>query len=176
VQHGYQWGIPVEASEFEPTIPDDFTADRRHGTQVPSMSAEGMVEALRIAADFTGSFPTSLDTDALQQLMMDIRSADTPAARQYREQLKNPGSKEAAVGMGEQYMMKVMVLVTFPRILGTQQADPVYHGDVVTPADAELPLMRWKTPDGQYQVIFGDLHTETVTADVLAELEAALPQ
>jgi len=36
--------------------------------------------------------------------------------------------------------------------------------------------MRWKVSDGQYRVIFGDLHAETVTAEVLAELEAALPQ
>lgn len=135
-----------------------------------------MIEAPRIVADFTGSFLASLDIDTLQQLMKDIVTADTPPAQQYREQLKSAGSREAGVRLGEQYMMKMMVLVTFPRLLGTQQAEPLYHGDVVTPADAELPLMRWRTSDDQYQVIFGDLHTETVTADVLTELEAALPQ
>ncbi len=176
VQHSYQWGIPVAASEFEPDIPADFTADEKDGTQMPSISADGMIEALGIVADFTGGYPASLDIGALQQVMKDLATADTPAAQQYREQIKAVGSKEAAVAMGEQHMMKLMVLVTFPRILGTQQADPAYHGDVVTPDDVDLPLMRWKVAGDKYQVIFGDLHTETVTAEALAELEAALPQ
>lgn len=72
--------------------------------------------------------------------------------------------------------MKLMTLTMFPLMLAGQGAEPVYHGYVVTPSDAELPLMRWKVSDGQYRVIFGDLHAETVTAEVLAELEAALPQ
>jgi hypothetical protein len=36
--------------------------------------------------------------------------------------------------------------------------------------------MRWKVSDKEYRVIFGDLHTQTVTAEKLAELEAALPK
>ena len=176
VQHGYQWGIPVNASEFEPDIPADFTADQSDGTQMPSISAEGMIEALRIAAEFTGSYPASLDVDAIQQLMKDIVSADTPAARQLREQLKNAGSPEAAAALNQERLMKIMVMVTFTRMLGIQQAEPLYHGDVVTPANAQLPLMRWKLSDTQYQVIFGDLHTETVTPEALAQLEATLPQ
>ena len=74
------------------------------------------------------------------------------------------------------YFMKFMTLTMFPLILTGQGAEPLYHGDIVTPNDVELPLMRWKVADGEYRVIFGDLHTETVTAEVLAELEAALPQ
>ena len=41
---------------------------------------------------------------------------------------------------------------------------------------AELPLMRWRVSDDEYRVIFGDLHVETVSADTLATLEAALPK
>jgi hypothetical protein len=32
-------------------------------------------------------------------------------------------------------------------------------------------LLRWKLDDGRYQVIFGDLRAETVTAQRLHELE-----
>ena len=38
-------------------------------------------------------------------------------------------------------------------------------------ADAGKVLMRWQLDDGNYRVIFGDLHTETVNAQRLALLE-----
>jgi len=176
VQDGFQWDVPVNAGEFEPDIPADFTADRTDGMQTPSYSEAGMIEALKLAADLTGHYPATLDIQALQQVMMEIATSDTPAARQLRQEWKNAGSPEAAARMSQQRLMSFMVVTTFPRMLAAQGAEPIYHGDVVTPDDVELPLMRWKVADDQYQVIFGDLHTETVSADVLAELEAALPQ
>jgi hypothetical protein len=36
--------------------------------------------------------------------------------------------------------------------------------------------MRWKVSDNEYRVIFGDLHTQTVTAEALANLEKNLPK
>ena len=37
-------------------------------------------------------------------------------------------------------------------------------------------LLRWKTAENEYRVIFADLHAETVNAETLAKLEAALPK
>jgi len=180
VQDGYQWGIPVDAGEFEPDIPADFTASQMDGMQMPSYSDQGMIEALQMAVDFTGHYPEKLDNDALQKMVQEITDAftagDSPAAQQLREQLKSAGSKEAAMRASQGRFMKLMSLTMFPLMLAGQGAEPVYHGDVVTPDDVDLPLMRWKTADNEYRVIFGDLHAETVTAEVLAELEAALPQ
>ena len=90
--------------------------------------------------------------------------------------IEQAGSKEKAIQLGQQRMMKITSLPMFHVILAGQQKDPVYHGDVVTPDDADLPLMRWKVSHDEYRVIFGDLHAETVTAEALEELEAALPQ
>jgi outer membrane lipoprotein-sorting protein len=181
VQDGYEWGIPVDAGEFEPDIPADFTANQADGIQMPSYSEQGLIEALQIAADFTGRYPEKLDNNALQQITQEMAAAitgedDRPVVRQLREKIKSAGSKEAAMRASQGHFMKLMTLTMFPLMLAGQGSEPVYHGDVVTPNDVELPLMRWKTPDGQYRVIFGDLHGETVTAEVLAELEAALPQ
>jgi hypothetical protein len=36
--------------------------------------------------------------------------------------------------------------------------------------------MRWKVSDNEYRVIFGDLHTQTVTAEARADLEKDLPK
>jgi hypothetical protein len=57
-----------------------------------------------------------------------------------------------------------------------EDKDPAYYGDRVTAADTDAVLMRWKISDDLYRVIFGDLTTENVTAEQLAELEAELPE
>jgi hypothetical protein len=182
VQDSYQWGIPVVAGDFEPDIPADFTTNPADGMQMPSYSDQGMIDALRIVADFTGHYPAKLDNDAVHQLIKEIAGAitneenDSLAVQQWRERIKSAGSKEAAIRAGQGHFMKLMTLTLFPRILAGQGAEPVYHGDVVKPGDVTLPLMRWKTADNEYRVIFGDLHAETVTAEKLAELEAALPK
>ncbi len=176
VQDQFQWGIPVNAGDFEPDIPADFTANEMDGFQMPSYSEEGVIEALRMVVEFTGHYPKALTLEAVQQLAQEMVTSETPAAQQLREQLKDAGSPDEAARMSQKHLMGLMVLPTFPRMLVTQQAAPVYYGDVVTPADATLPLMRWKTADNEYRVIFGDLHAETVTAETLAELEAALPK
>jgi len=184
VDYDYQWDAPVDASTFEPEIPAGFTADRMDGTQMPSFSEKGFIEVLQMAVDFTGHYPKAVDSNSLRQLPMEIAesmtTSDRPAAQQWREELKQfkdaGGSKEAAIRAGQERMMKLMALNMFPMILNQQQMDPVYRGDVVTPSDIELPLMRWKLSDNEYRVIFGDLHAETVDAATLATLEAALPK
>jgi hypothetical protein len=102
--------------------------------------------------------------------------SDRPAVQQWRERIKSAGSKEAAIRLSEAHFMKLMTLHVFPRALAGQGADPVYHGDAVRPGDATLPLLRWKTAENEYRVIFGDLHSTTVNAETLAKLEASLPK
>jgi hypothetical protein len=40
--------------------------------------------------------------------------------------------------------------------------------------DTGKVLLRWKVSDKEYRVIFGDLHTETVSPERLAQLEEAM--
>jgi len=180
VEYDYEWGVPVAAGDFEPEIPDDFTSHQMDGMKMPSYSEQGFIEALQLVLEFTGRYPEKLDHDTLQDLSVTIgqalRESDSPAAQQFREQVKNADSKDAAMRFSTQYTMRLTSLVMFNMILAGQQKDPVYRGDVVTPSDIELPLMRWKVSDTEYRVIFGDLHPETVTAEALATLEAALPK
>lgn len=49
--------------------------------------------------------------------------------------------------------------------------DAAYYGKTVRPKDKDKVPLRWKLDDGRYQIIFGDLHTETVTAERLRALE-----
>jgi outer membrane lipoprotein-sorting protein len=50
--------------------------------------------------------------------------------------------------------------------------DPAYHGKTVGPNDREKVLLRWKLTSGDYQVIYGDLRSESVSAQRLKELES----
>lgn len=180
VDYDYQWDLPVSTAEFKPEIPADFAADPMDGTQMPSFTEKGFIEALQMVVEFTGRYPEAIDTEGMRKVSMDVAGAmmtsDKPAAQQWREQIKNAGSKEAAAAAIQPLMMKLMPLAMFHKMLGAQQKDPVYRGDVVTPSDVKLPLMRWKVSDSEYRVVFGDLHAETVTAETLAKLEAALPK
>lgn len=180
VQDHFQWGIPVTAADFEPDIPAGFTAAQTDGMQMPSYSEDGMIEALQMAVDFAGHYPETLDNAAIEKLAWEmaenLTTSDSPAARQFREEASSAGSRREAAEQGARKFMKLTALTMFPRMLSQQDAEPLYHGDVVTPDDATLPLMRWKTAPNEYRVIFGDLHTATVTGEELAALEAALPK
>ena len=46
-----------------------------------------------------------------------------------------------------------------------------YYGKTVSPNDKDKVLLRWRLDDGRYEVIFGDLHCETVMAERLSALE-----
>ncbi len=54
--------------------------------------------------------------------------------------------------------------------------EPVYYGKVAQPGDIAQVLLRWKTGENEYRVIFADLHAATVNGDTLTRLEAGLPK
>lgn len=72
----------------------------------------------------------------------------------------------------EAQVLKFTIAATNYQMLTIQNADPKYYGDTVQPGEAGKVLVRWKTPEGNYRVIYGDLRSEEVTAERLAELEA----
>jgi len=76
-------------------------------------------------------------------------------------------------------MNKIMQLLapsSFYNKLVLEHKDPAYYGKLVTAGDANAILMRWKTADDTYRVIFGDLSAENVTAEKLKEMERAAQQ
>jgi hypothetical protein len=71
------------------------------------------------------------------------------------------------------FLMPIRGAARFYADLGIAKNDRAYYGKVVTPKDSDKVLMRWNVSDSEYRVIYGDLHTETVTLEKLAELEAS---
>jgi outer membrane lipoprotein-sorting protein len=67
VVYDYQWDIPVDAGEFKPVIPDDYTAFPTDGMKMPSMNEETAIEGLKFFAEISGKYPKKIDLMSLSQ-------------------------------------------------------------------------------------------------------------
>ena len=167
----FNWDLPVTAEDFNPVIPDDFEP-MVTGMQMPKISEEGLIEGLRLFAEFSGRYPKKLSmVELAQETMAFMTNRDVP------EKIKEKIPQ--ARGLDGDEVMKITQPLQcgfFYMMLVQEKKGPVYYGESVTPADADKMLLRWKVSDSEYRVIFGDLHAETVTPAKLAELEANLPK
>ncbi|MHC5060627.1 MAG: hypothetical protein ACYTFK_06040 [Planctomycetota bacterium] len=162
VMDQFQWGLELEANLFEPLIPDDY--ELMAEVEMPDAGGEMVVEGLRLFAEVTGgNYPSD----------MGMMTAIKELGEAMREEL---GSEPNEMPDREtmEKLMKVQVVCTFYAQLVQEDKDPAYYGDKVTEFGHAV-LMRWKTADDQYRVIFRDLTIEDMNADELAELES-LPE
>ncbi|MBP7053821.1 MAG: hypothetical protein KBE65_22645 [Phycisphaerae bacterium] len=174
--YDFQWDVPVSADEFNPVLPEDFTAGPGDGMKVPAMTEETGIEGLRQYAAYAGEYPAELSVMGLMQKVTDFKNSETPEGQKFREALEQAKTVDEKTKVLLQPMMSVQMLGGFYATLVHEQKEPAYYGKVVQPGDVASVLLRWKTGDNEYRVIFGDLHAATVDADALAKLEAALPK
>jgi outer membrane lipoprotein-sorting protein len=176
VIYDYQWDIPVDASEFKPVIPEDFTGFPSVSIKMPEMSEQAAIGGLKFFAELSGRYPKNLNMINLMQEVVKLKDSNSPAAEQLRLKLKEAGSEEEQANKIMEVMRPIQSLGMFYMTLVQDKKEPVYYGESVTSADADKVLLQWKTSDNEYRIIFGDLRAETVTAEKLAELEAGLPK
>lgn len=175
VIHGFRWDVSVDAAEFDPVIPDDYTTLAGGPMKMPAISEETAIEGLKLCADLTGAYPEKLDMMTLMSQLSNLRDGNEPAAKQLFARDEHL-SEEQHIKKMMDVMLPIQGIGTFYMTLTQDQKDPAYYGKTVTPDDPDQVLMRWKVSDTEYRVIFGSLHVETVTAAVLAELEATVPK
>jgi outer membrane lipoprotein-sorting protein len=174
VMHDFQWDVTVDAAEFEPVIPEDYEALSVGPIKIPAFDEKTAVRGLELFAELTGHYPEELN-------LMDIisKTSEAMGSKLARERMQGENqdiSEQERVNELTEQIMPITGLITFYMQLVQEKKDPAYYGENVTPEDADKVLMRWKVSDNEYRVIFGDLQAETVDADVLAELESALPK
>jgi hypothetical protein len=174
VLHDFQWDVVVDASEFEPVIPDDYTRAGEVVKYPAHITEETAIQGLKLLVELLAKYPESLDVHATVLLRL-VEKSETPAAMRLKEEIKGLTDEEISNKLVD-FLMPIRGLARFQIRLYFNDQGPAYYGKAVTPKDADKVLMRWKVSDNEYRVIFGDLHTETVTAQKLAELEAALPK
>ncbi|MCG8377835.1 MAG: hypothetical protein MI702_15265, partial [Chlorobiales bacterium] len=191
VSDQYEWDVAVDAREFEPVIPEGYTSPMAGPVQMPAMDEPSLIEGLQMLRDFgADTYPEALTMQGMVAQMSGFKERVMNMMRQGdREGMKAFMKKHYDIDLGDekpsmeqltQATMRITLKLQGPCLfyatLVQDRKDPAYHGKVVTPADAGLPLVRWRISESEYRVIFGDLHAETVDAQTLAELEAALPE
>ncbi len=169
MMHDFKWDVLVDAAEFEPVIPDDYTRKADIPVKRPAATEEDVIKALKLFADLSGNYPVRPHWPADRQWSA-FENSDTPAARRLQEEIKGLTEKKKANRLRDA-LQPLRGLHRFYRILMVDGKRPAYYGMTVTPKDADKVLLRWKVSDNEYRVIFGDLRAKTVTAEELAELE-----
>ena len=160
VYDNFQWDIEIEPVLFKPEIPDDYELVVQ-GTWETGNEGEEIIEVLRLFVEFAdGKYPASLKT-------MTVAEAIAPALKKRFP----PGSPEPSKELIAR-LMKIDRVGMMYTTLEKDGKDPAYYGDKVSAESPDAVLFRWKTGDDTYRVVFGDLSTEDVSAEKLAELEA----
>jgi hypothetical protein len=80
------------------------------------------------------------------------------------------------LGWGSASKSEMLAVKSKYECLIQEGIEAVYFGDKADLNDAESVLLQWKLPDGRYEVILGDLHKETVTAEELIKLQVQMLQ
>ena len=178
VIYDYQWDIAVDASDFEPVIPEDFTPISSEAIKMPSMSEEAAIKGLKYFVELCGQYPKKLDMISLMQEFAAIQKSRKPTDTGLKSRSEKPDEMKPQGRLKEtmEIMRPVQSLAMFYMTLVQDKKEPVYYGELVGPGDVGAVLLRWKVSDNEYRVIFGDLSAENVTAEVLVELEKSLPK
>ena len=153
----FQWEAQVDSDTFASVIPEGY--ELMYKVNVGRLeSGEQLVEGLAYFAELTGGkYPVKLTIgDILGEVGNIYKTKSSDLSFQLDDgQIVN-------LKYGAQHFGR----------LEAEGKEPVYSGAIITAADVNKVLLRWKLDDDRYRVIFGDLRIEDVSAERLAELEA----
>jgi len=181
--YDYRWDVPVNASDFDPVIPEDFKPFSIDGMKMPGMSEADAVEGLRLFAEMTGRYPKKMNMIELAQEIAALNK-DNQYMKDLSEKLKEEKEemsrttemsedeiRDTLMKKAVEMMMPLQSIGYFYMMLVADKKEPVYYGESVGPDNADMVLLKWKVSDDQYRVIFGDLTAEDLTAEQWNEFE-----
>jgi len=166
VGYDFRWNVVVDADDFKPNIPADYRSPAGD-IIIPAFDEGNVIKGLKLFADGVGEYPVSLERKALVGEYRKHTGFDPNSYKELSDEERTKKTSE---------IISLGVPAFFYKTLVDENKNPAYYGETVGPDDADKVLLRWKLNDDQYRVIFGDLHADTVTADVMVELEMALPK
>ena len=184
--YDYKWNVEVQASDFDPVIPEDYKPFSTDGVMMPGMSEADAVEGLRLFAKMMGRYPKKLNMlDVAQELVTlatDFQNLPQlidkiDELKKLKDQMSQNTEmseeqiRDTVVKKTMEIMRPIQSIGYFYMTLVTDKKEAVYYGESVGPDDADKVLLKWKVSDDHYRVIFGDLTAEDLTAEQLNELE-----
>lgn len=161
----FQWNIDFAPELFQAEAPAGYVEQQKSEAEFPRPEKvlEGITFALKTYAELCGGhYPqvTRSFAEPVRDEMYKAAGISYPARTV--EELRNKAyQKVQKAHQG---------FAVFNRVFRFNP-DAAYYGKTVGPSDKDKVLLRWKLEDGRYQVIFGDLRSETVTAERLHALE-----
>jgi hypothetical protein len=175
--YDYRWNVPVNASDFEPVIPDDFKPFSRYGVKLPGMNEAAAIEGLRLFAEITGKYPKKMNMLELAEEIAALKDYQylkdqlRKLKDQMSDQMTDDELRNALMKKSIEIMQPLQSIGFFYMTLVTDKKEPVYYGEFVGPDDADKVLLKWKESDNHYRVIFGDLTAEDLTDEQWNEFE-----
>jgi len=156
IMDDFHWNPTLSKEDFEFEIPDDYQLLGR--MEAPKGDQKHAIESLRMYAEITsGRYPSVLSyATAMYEAEDDF------------ERSKRSGTDSQDLLSS---YTRILDACHFYAELEKQEQDPAWYGEDVNGRDFDKVLMRWRLEDGRYRVIYGDLRTEDVSAERLAELE-----
>ncbi|MCP4709503.1 MAG: SUMF1/EgtB/PvdO family nonheme iron enzyme, partial [Planctomycetes bacterium] len=157
----FEW-TELTAEDFKPNIPADYKPSGIY--EGVSDTEESAILGLKGFAELSdGKYPSSL--------ALSIANREARGARWNKIFHAAGGvAREATQQEKQQFLGHKNICHFYAKLLYGAN-DVAYYGKTVIVGDADQVLLRWRLEDGQYRVIFGDLHTENVDAQRLTELE-----
>jgi hypothetical protein len=156
VMKDFRWNATLSARDFDFEIPDGYANLGRVARQ--EVNEESAIEGLRnFARLMEGRYPSQLVAVTAYKEFEDAE------AGLRRRGLVNDGDLPK--------LISIQNTCSFFSELEEGDRDPAYHGESITSKDFDRVLLRWRLDDGRYRVIYGDLRSDTVDAERLAELE-----
>ncbi len=156
----FQWNDDLAPKLFATAPPADF-ADKTPKPEPLDEQLRRIAEALEIYAELSGG-----DYPKVKMVYGDV------TRNRMFEFIGIKGRPTAENRRSKEYRKVMQATSGFASINGILRDNPdaAYYGKTVGPKDNDKVLLRWKLDDGKYQVIYGDLKSETVSAERITTL------
>ena len=158
----FQWNVALAAKLFEAEAPAGYL-ELTPQEPGPEELLRQIIYALKTYAELCGGHYPRITRTFAEPVRDDMYKAAgigyPPTLEQMQQNKEYHRVSEASEGFA-----------WFNRVLRANP-DVAYYGKTVGPKDTDKVLLRRKLADGKYQVLFGDLRNETVTAERIHALE-----
>jgi len=133
VSNDFRWNVVVDASDFEPNIPDDYTNPTGNITLAP-FTEESAIEGLKLFADLTKHYPADPNGKNFLAQIRELVGYNDGSWEDLPEDEKERRNNDI--------LKPIVGFVVFYEMLVTENKEPAYYGETVSTDDTNEVLLR----------------------------------